>query len=76
MNTFETVQALKRHAIDSAEIVVRKEVVATWSNYGVPDKKVEYRAGERVRLGSWRPEGMYDMEAGMFLSWHHLEEMS
>ena len=76
MNTFETVQALKRHDIDYAEIVAENDVVATWSNYGVPDRKVEYRAGERVRLGSWRPEGMHDMETGMFLSWRHLDAMS
>lgn len=76
MNTFETVQALKRRDIENAEIVVENDVVATWRNYGVPDKTVEYRAGERVRLGSWRPEGMHDMETGMFLFWHYLDEMS
>ena len=76
MNTHETVQALKRRGIENAEIVVRKDVVATWSNYGVPDKRAEYRAGDRVRLGSWRPEGMHDMDTGMFLFWRYLEEMS
>ena len=76
MNTFETVQALKRRAIDNAEIVVKKEVVATWSNYGVPDKRLVYFPGERVRLGSWRPEGMHDMDTGMFLFWRYLDAMS
>lgn len=76
MSTFETVQELKRHDIDYAEIVVANDVAAVRSNYGVPDEKVEYHVGERVHLGSWRPEGMHDMKTGMFLFWHYLDAMS
>ena len=57
--------------------IVKRPFHAEWSNYGMPDLATDYKAGEKIRCGAWKPEGMSPCKAAghpdMWLSWKLLE---